>query len=164
MKEGNPIRIMFVCLGNICRSPAAEGIMKSLVEKEGLDGKIVLDSAGTGSWHVGDLPDKRMRMHGAKRNYNFCTRAQQFITEDFDKYDLIVVMDDSNYTNVKSLAVTQEHVNKIHRMREFLKKYPYDHIPDPYYTGDSGFELVLDLLEDGCQGLLEYIKKEYSQI
>ena len=164
MKEGKPVKIMFVCLGNICRSTAAEGIMKSLVEKEGLDGKIVVDSAGTGNWHVGDLPDRRMRAHGVKRNYDFCSRAQQFKASDFDDYDLIIVMDDSNYNNVKSLALTQTQVDKIYRMRDFLAQHPYDHIPDPYYSGDSGFELVLDLLEDGCRGLLDFLRKQYPQI
>ena len=164
MKEGKPVKIMFVCLGNICRSTAAEGIMKSLVEKEGLDGKIVVDSAGTGNWHVGDLPDRRMRAHGVKRNYDFCSRAQQVKASDFDDYDLIIVMDDSNYNNVKSLALTQTQVDKIYRMRDFLAQHPYDHIPDPYYSGDSGFELVLDLLEDGCRGLLDFLRKQYPQI
>ena len=157
------IRLLFVCLGNICRSPAAEGIMLGTVEKNGLQEIIDVDSAGTSGWHQGDLPDERMRVHGEKRGYDFCSRARKFKRDDFDNFDYIIVMDENNYRSVRSLASGKEQVDKIHLMTEFSVQFNnHNHIPDPYYGGSSGFELVLDLLEDACEGLLQVIKKEHS--
>lgn len=161
MKNANSKKsILFVCLGNICRSPAAEGIMKQVVEEEGVSQDFHIDSAGTGGWHTGELPDARMRSHGAKRGYDFCSRARQFRVSDFDAFDYIVVMDDSNYQNINNLAITPDHEAKIYRMIDFSQKFSHDHIPDPYYEGASGFELVLDLLEDACEGLLRHIQNQ----
>ncbi|NDW18205.1 low molecular weight phosphotyrosine protein phosphatase [Dysgonomonas sp. 216] len=151
-------KILFVCLGNICRSPAAEGIMKEFVYKEKLQNKIEVDSAGTSGWHNGELPDKRMRAHGAKRGYNFNSLSRKFTQNDFDKFDIILAMDDSNYGNIMRLSLDLESQGKVFRMVDFLQKLKHDHIPDPYYSGAEGFELVLDLLEDACEGLLEHIK------
>ncbi|MBK5194501.1 MAG: low molecular weight phosphotyrosine protein phosphatase [Proteiniphilum sp.] len=157
------IRLLFVCLGNICRSPAAEGIMSGIVEKNGLQDIIDVDSAGTSGWHQGDLPDERMRSHGEKRGYDFCSHARKFRESDFDDFDYIIVMDENNYSSVKSLASGKDQADKIHLMTEFSVQFNYhNHIPDPYYGGSSGFELVLDLLEDACEGLLQVIKKEHS--
>ncbi len=157
------IRLLFVCLGNICRSPAAEGIMASIVEKNGLQDVIEVDSAGTSGWHEGELPDERMRSHGERRGYDFCSPARKFRQSDFGDFDYILVMDRQNFANVKSMATVREQTDKIHMMTEFSRQYTYhDHIPDPYYGGASGFELVLDLLEDACEGLLQTIKKEYN--
>ncbi len=159
----NKYRILFVCLGNICRSPAAEGIMEKIVKKNGLEDVIEVDSAGTSGWHEGDLPDERMRDHGERRGYNFSSRARKFRKSDFEEFDYIIVMDDNNYRNVKSLASNENHVAKIKHMADFLlQNKDHDYIPDPYYGGSSGFELVLDLLEDACEGLLQSIKKKYS--
>lgn len=155
----NKYRILFVCLGNICRSPAAEGIMKKLVEDTGLDDKIEIDSAGTSGYHTGELPDSRMRRHGEKRGYKFDSRSRKFTADDFDNFDLILAMDDSNYSNIMALSPDLESDKKVHRMVEYSQKYRHDHIPDPYYSGADGFELVLDLLEDACQGLLTEVKK-----
>lgn len=154
------IRLLFVCLGNICRSPAAEGIMASIVEKNGLQDVIEVDSAGTSGWHEGELPDERMRMHGDRRGYDFCSRARKFRKSDFADFDYILVMDRQNYSNVTTLAAEPEERTKVHMMTDFSQQYTHDHIPDPYYGGASGFELVLDLLEDACEGLLQTIKKE----
>ena len=162
MEDNKKYKVLFVCLGNICRSPAAEGIMKSLVEKEHLLDRIYIDSAGTGGWHIGELPDARMRRHGLRRGYDFCSRARKFSSADFEKFDYIIVMDEENYRDVKKLAKTQDDVRKIHRMTDFSKKYSNDDVPDPYYGGASGFELVLDLLEDATEGLLKDIKQKYS--
>lgn len=151
-------RVLFVCLGNICRSPAAEGIMKSLIESEGLNFKIDVDSAGTSGYHDGDLPDHRMRQHGKKRGYDFNSRSRRFTAADFDNFDMILAMDDSNYRNILSLSNDLDSDKKVRRMVEFSCKYSHDHIPDPYYSGADGFELVLDLLEDACQGLLTEVK------
>lgn len=154
-------RILFVCLGNICRSPAAEGIMQQLIEEENLEDKIELDSAGLYSGHAGELPDQRMRLHANRRGYNLTHRSRPVKSYDFDEFDLIVAMDDSNYSRLKSLAPSVETEAKIIRMIDYVKGYPgYHSVPDPYYDGASGFELVLDLLEDGCRNLLETIKSE----
>ena len=126
-------RILFVCLGNICRSPAAEGIMQHLVEERGLTDLFVIDSAGTYGGHAGDLPDPRMRSHAARRGYSLEHRSRKITGEDFDRFDLIIGMDD---------------------MTEYNRHFLHDHVPDPYYSGADGFELVLDLLEDACDGLL----------
>jgi Protein-tyrosine-phosphatase len=163
--KSKKIRVLFVCLGNICRSPAAEGIMTRVVEKNDLQDVIEVDSAGTSGWHEGELPDERMRAHGEKRDYDFSTRSRKFRKSDFDNFDYIIVMDENNYATVKSTASNQEQMDKIHLMTEYSIQYDYhDHIPDPYYGGSSGFELVLDLLEDACEGLLQAIKRDYSLI
>lgn len=151
--------VLFVCLGNICRSPAAEGIFKKLVKEEGLEDKISVDSAGTSGYHIGDLPDHRMRQHGARRGYKFDSLSRKFSIDDFYYSDIIIVMDDNNYRDVMRLAPDIESEGKVNRMTEFSQKYGHDHVPDPYYTGADGFELVLDLLEDACAGLLDKIKQ-----
>lgn len=153
-------KVLFVCLGNICRSPAAEGIMKRMIEQAQLADSISVDSAGTSGYHDGDLPDPRMRKHGARRGYNFTSISRKFTEQDFDQFDLIIAMDDSNYDNIKKLSPDIDSQKKIYRMVDFSKKYQHDHIPDPYYMGADGFELVLDLLEDACQGLLEDIQSK----
>ena len=147
-------RILFVCLGNICRSPAAEGIMRHLVEERGLTDLFVLDSAGTYGGHAGDLPDPRMRSHAARRGYSLEHRSRKITGEDFDRFDLIIGMDDMNVENLRRLAPDVDSLAKIHRMTEYNRHFLHDHVPDPYYSGADGFELVLDLLEDACDGLL----------
>lgn len=156
MKEYN---ILFVCLGNICRSPAAEGILKRMVREQGLQDKISIDSAGTSGYHDGDLPDHRMRQHGARRGYKFDSLSRRFTSLDFDRFDIILAMDDSNYHNIMRLAPDLESEKKVYRMVDFSKRFGHDHIPDPYYSGADGFELVLNLLEDACEGLLDRLKK-----
>lgn len=157
------IRLLFVCLGNICRSPAAEGIMATVVQKYDLQDIIEVDSAGTSGWHEGELPDERMRSHGERRGYNFSSRARKFKRTDLEEFDYILVMDRQNFANVKALATSPDQVNKIHMITEFSQQYTsHDHIPDPYYGDASGFELVLDLLEDACEGLLQAIKRKFS--
>ncbi|OPZ27971.1 MAG: Low molecular weight protein-tyrosine-phosphatase YfkJ [Bacteroidetes bacterium ADurb.BinA174] len=154
------VRVLFVCLGNICRSPAAEGIFKKMVADNELEDKIYMDSAGTSGWHEGELPDDRMRMHGQRRGYDFCSRSRKFKYRDFELFDYIIVMDDDNYRNVKKLAKNEEDVAKIHLITDFSDKYSHPHVPDPYYGGSSGFELVMDLLEDACENLLNKIAKD----
>lgn len=162
MEKQDKIRLLFVCLGNICRSPAAEGIMKDLVQREGLANKFFIDSAGTGGWHTGELPDARMRRHGEKRGYDFCSRARKFRAADFDDFDYIIVMDEENFQDVNAYATSEEDVRKIRRMTDFSQKYTHDYVPDPYYSGADGFELVLDLLEDATEGFLGELKTVHS--
>lgn len=156
MKE---YKILFVCLGNLCRSPAAEGILKRMVREQRLEDKISVDSAGTSGYHDGDLPDHRMRQHGARRGYKFDSLSRRFTSRDFDRFDVILAMDDSNYHNIMRLAPDLESEKKVYRMVDFSNRFGHDHIPDPYYSGADGFELVLDLLEDACEGLLDKLKK-----
>lgn len=156
MKE---YKILFVCLGNICRSPAAEGILKKMVKEQGLEDKITIDSAGTSGYHDGELPDPRMRQHGARRGYKFDSLSRRFTSSDFYNFDIILAMDDSNYHNMMRLAPDLESEKKVYRMVEFSKRFGHDHVPDPYYSGADGFELVLDLLEDACEGLLDKMKR-----
>lgn len=154
------IKILFVCLGNICRSPAAEGIMRHIVKQRGLEECIEVDSAGLGSWHIGELPDRRMRKHGEKHGYHFVSRARVFVSEDFDKFDLIVPMDEQNYDELKAMARSPYDYKKIVPIARFLRHHPmYDRVPDPYYGGDQGFELVIHMLEDACLGLVEELLK-----
>lgn len=149
-------KILFVCLGNICRSPAADGIMRHLTEDRGVNHLFEIDSAGIGAWHVGQLPDKRMRDHGALRGYLFNHRARQVKREDFDHFDLVVGMDDENTYNLRRIAETPEHIKKIRCLADYLRRHPGQKtVPDPYYGGSADFELALDLIEDGCAGLLD---------
>lgn len=150
--------VLFICLGNICRSAAAEGIMKHIVEQHNLADSFVIDSAGTSGWHAGELPDRRMRSHGADHGYDFSSRSRQFKTEDFDRFDNIVVMDNENYYDVMSMARNEEDKKKVSYLTAYTKNHPnHRHVPDPYYGGDRGFEIVIELLEDGCMGLLEHL-------
>lgn len=154
-------RILFVCLGNICRSPAAEGILRHMASEAGLSERIDTDSAGTYGGHRGELPDPRMRSAAARRGYTLTHRARQVGEADFERFDLIVAMDDMNYESLHRLAPSREASRKIFRMAEFCRHHPdRTYIPDPYYEGHEGFELVLDLLEDGCQGILERLAGE----
>lgn len=156
-KMENHKRILFVCLGNICRSPAAEGIFLKMAVEKGVAGSMTIDSAGTYGGHSGSLPDPRMREAAADRGYRLTHRARRFESDDFDRFDMIVVMDDSNYDKVCRLAPAPESLDKIRRMAEFCTRHDIDHVPDPYLEGREGFEYVLDILEDGCASLLEEI-------
>lgn len=154
-------RILFVCLGNICRSPAAEGILKAMAEEKGLADRFYIDSAGIGSWHVGDLPDHRMRRHGMMHGYDFSSHARQVTSADFQRFDLIIVMDDDNYYDIKRFATMPDDMSKVHRINEYFVRYQGRHdVPDPYYGGDSGFELAIELLEDACRGILDKVQQK----
>ncbi|MEI7676421.1 MAG: low molecular weight protein-tyrosine-phosphatase [Bacteroidales bacterium] len=154
-----PTRILFVCLGNICRSPTADGILHHLVELEGLQDIITIDSAGTYGGHAGELPDSRMRQHARKRGYELTHHSRRVISADFNRFDLLIAMDDHNFQDLTYLAPTIEGQKKIRRMTDFCSTMKTDHVPDPYYEGAAGFELVLDILEDACNGILKGIKE-----
>lgn len=153
-------RILFVCLGNICRSPAANGILEQMVAERGLGAEIEVDSAGTYSGHRGDLPDARMRRAAAARGYTLTHRARTICEEDFYAFDMIIVMDDNNYETVCRLAPERKYIDKVYRMREFTTDFPdWSYVPDPYYEGAEGFELVLNMLENGCEHIIARITK-----
>jgi len=154
------IKLLFICLGNICRSPAAEEVMRQIIsdDKE-LAGRFTTASAAIGPWHVGDLPDLRMRRHGAARGYDFHSRARQFSSDDFDRYDLILGMDEDNIFDIERKARNDSDLKKIRCLADFMTQHPQYHtIPDPYYGGAKDFELALDLIEDACHGLADYLK------
>ena len=153
-----PYRVLFVCLGNICRSPAAEGVMRALVEAEGLGDRILVRSAGTAGWHTGKLPDQRMRNAAQNRGYDLSSRARQVNEDELRENDLVLVMDQPNLRDVRSIDREGRHSAKIHLFCDFCTSHEEKEVPDPYYGGEQGFELVLDLLEDGCRGVLAHIR------
>ena len=156
-------RILFVCLGNICRSAAAEEIMRNRVVHAGLEKEIDLDSAGLSSYHQGDPADSRMRAHAARRGYRITHLSRPVGYHDFFDFDMLIGMDDSNLSGLRDLAPGLPEEQKIYRMTDFCRRIPADHVPDPYYGGDSGFETVLDILEDACDGLLDFLMQYEKQ-
>ena len=161
MKKPSKYSVLFICLGNICRSPAAQAVMQAMVDERGLTDRFFIDSAGIGGWHIGDLPDKRMRVHARPRGYELTHRARKVNSADFEDFDLIVGMDAGNVDDLCSLAATIEQEKKVVMVGNYIRQYPnYDYVPDPYYEGSEGFELVLDLLEDSCDNLLNRILEQ----
>ena len=156
-------RLLFVCLGNICRSPSAENIMNHLVQQAGLSGAIVCDSAGTADYHIGATPDRRMVAAAARRGIQMQGRARQFHSLDFEKFDLILAMDAENYRNILSLDRQGEYRHKVLLMCEFARNSQMREVPDPYYGGPEGFDQVIDLLLDACDGLLQKVVQEVNQ-
>ena len=157
------IKIIFVCMGNICRSPAAEGIFKSMVEKEKLSDRIEIDSAGTIGYHAGESPDPRMKSHAADRGYFLKSIARQFDPHsDFEKFDYIITMDDEIFKEIRALDKKTKYQDKIHKMTEFSRYIKAEEVPDPYLGGPEGFEKVMDILVDACRGLLNRIKNEFK--
>ena len=155
-----PVSILFVCLGNICRSPTAEAIFLKILEREHASARFTVDSAGLLGYHQGELPDSRMRYHAGKRGYSLTHRSRPFSQADFDRFDMIVGMDDQNIAGLKKQAMTLEEDAKICRMTDFCQSLEATHVPDPYYGGDQGFENVIDLLEDACEGLFKEIAEK----
>lgn len=153
------MELLFVCLGNICRSPAAETIMNTLIEKKRLADQIICDSAGTSQYHAGHQADPRMKNHAKKKGYTITSISRSFETEDFNQFDWIITMDNSNYENITSRTTKEGHKKKVLKMADFCKIKNCDFIPDPYYGEDQGFLNVITLLEDSCSHLLQYLLK-----
>ena len=151
------ISILFVCLGNICRSPMAEGVFLNILVREDSIDLFEIDSAGLLDYHRGELADGRMRSHARARGYTLNHRSRPVVKEDFDNFDWIVGMDDQNIRGLKQLTSNSLHLAKIHLITDFSRKMNATHVPDPYYSGDQGFENVIDLLEDACEGLFEEV-------
>ncbi len=153
------ISVLFVCLGNICRSPAAEAIFISLLEKKGLKEVFIVDSAGTGSWHIGKKADSRMRIAAERRDINITSKARQITSKDFDQFNYILAMDNSNFRNIQDLKnrTLSNDSAIIKKMQDFRSVFNEQEVPDPYFGGDEGFDYVLDILEDSVNGFLESI-------
>jgi protein-tyrosine phosphatase len=154
-------RILFVCMGNICRSPTAEGVMRRLLESEGLSDRIELDSAGTGDWHVGHPPDSRATIAAYRRGVRLEGAARQVRPDDFERFDVLVAMDRQNAAELLALAPGEDAAEKVRLLREFDPESagaPDLDVPDPYYGGDNGFETVLDMVEASCRGLLDELR------
>lgn len=152
------MKINFVCLGNICRSPLAHHVMEAIVKKNNMDGNIQIDSSGLGSWHIGDLADPRMRAVAAKAGYNLTHRARQFKKSDFSEFDLILAMDQDIYYGCKKFASSKQELEKLKLFREFDPIQTSLDCPDPYYGGTKDFENVLQIVERCCNSLFEAIK------
>ena len=157
------VRVCFVCLGNICRSPTAEGVMAHLLKEEGLSGAIAIDSAGTGAYHVGESPDRRSTATARKRGIRVEGSARQFVKSDFARFDYVVAMDASNRSRLMALAPDEHARAKISLLRDYDPDSPADaEVPDPYYGGADGFDLVLDICLAGCRGLLAHLRREHE--
>lgn len=153
-----PYKLLFVCLGNICRSPSAENIMNMLIKERGLEQEIICDSAGTGGWHVGHPPDRRMMAAARQRlGLEMIGSARQFAQTDLHHFDLILAMDRDNYREILRWDLEGQYDHKVKLMCEYCRTYTDDEVPDPYYGGPEGFNYVIDLLMDACTGLLDEI-------
>ena len=158
-------RLLFVCLGNICRSPAAEGIFLHLLGREGLEPAFVVDSAGTGSWHAGQPADRRMRSAAERRGIHLPSRARQIEAADLQRFDHILTMDEDNLAAVRALVIPQgpQPQARITPLLQYGRRGSPLEVPDPYYGGPDGFDHVLDLLDDACQGLLAALRPSGSE-
>lgn len=150
------MRILFVCLGNICRSPAAEGVMRACLAERGLDGRFEVESAGTDAYHVGEAADPRMREAASERGYVLDSTARQVTEQDFERFDLVVAMDRSNFEDLQALAPPEAN-GKLRLLSEFLPEGSPRDVPDPYWGGPRGFDQVLDLLEAACPAILDEV-------
>jgi protein-tyrosine phosphatase len=149
------VRILFVCMGNICRSPTAEGVMRALVREAGLEDRIEIDSAGTGGWHAGEPPDARATEAARRRGVTLAGAARQVAPDDFESFDLLIAMDRENLRGLLAVAPDEQAAAKVRLLREFEPGASGDlDVPDPYYGGERGFETVLDRVQAACRGLL----------
>jgi protein-tyrosine phosphatase len=158
------VRICFVCLGNICRSPTAEAVMKHLVRQEKLEGAVHIESAGTGDWHVGEPRDRRSQATGAARGIPLWGRAQQFTAADFARFDYVLAMDSANRDNLLKMAPDAEARAKVTMLRAYEPGAVGENaadVPDPYYGGAHGFEDVFDICQAACAGFLAWLRREH---
>ena len=153
------MHILFVCMGNICRSPTAEGVMRRLLDDAGLGDRVDVESAGTGGWHVGEPPDERATLAARRRGITLSGAAQQVTPDDFRRFDLLIALDRANLRELLALAPDEEASDKVRLLREFDPAANGDlDVPDPYYGGDRGFETVLDMVEASCRGLIDELR------
>lgn len=157
------VHVCFVCLGNICRSPTAEAVMRSLLEREGLTKTIAIDSAGTGAWHVGESPDARASAAAKRRGHDLRGKARRFETSDFVRFDYVVAMDRDNRDDLLAITSSNDERQKVTLLRDFDSDSPRNaDVPDPYYGAGDGFERVLDICEAACTGLLRHLREEHD--
>lgn len=156
------VRVLFVCLGNICRSPTAEGVFRALVESQGLTGKIEIDSAGTHAYHVGEGPDPRAQEAAARRGVDLSRqRGRRATAADIEEFDYVLAMDEDNYANLLHIAPMQ-YESRVRLLMAFAPERPEDEVPDPYFGGEGGFDRVLDMIEDATRGLLADIRRQHN--
>lgn len=155
------VAVLFVCLGNICRSPAAEGILRHMAQNEKLAVPLQVESRGLGDWHQGQLPDVRMREAAGNRGVRLASRAKKIEMEDFENFDIILVADQKVMAELYRHVHNPAHKAKLHLMTHYSSGFKDQPVPDPYYEGDAGFEHVLDMLEDACQGLVTHIREKH---
>ncbi len=156
------VSVCFVCLGNICRSPTAEGVFRHLVGEAGLGDRIHIDSAGTAAYHAGESPDPRSTEHAARRGIRLAGQARQFLAKDFERFDYVLAMDAANFLELQRQVKSETARKRLFHCRDFDGASPKGaSVPDPYYGGETGFEEVLDLCEAACRGLLEHIRREH---
>lgn len=156
-------RVLFVCLGNICRSPTAHGVFQHCVDRAGLTDLVEVDSAGTAAYHVGNSPDPRSTAAAYERGYDLSPlRARQAVVEDFEQFDYILAMDHSNLSNLKRIK-PDHFAGHLGLFLEFAAQFAEEEVPDPYYGGDEGFSHVLDLVEAASEGLLAQIRQEFGR-
>ena len=151
-------KILFVCLGNICRSPAAEGAFVQLLKENGLFENFYVDSAGTSSFHAGERADSRMREVALKRGFDLPSWSRQVSLEDFDEFDLLIAMDRKNLSDLRSMCDDLDKLKKLRIFTDFKRESTHEEVPDPYYGGERGFEEVMDLVTECSKGLLEYLR------
>jgi protein-tyrosine phosphatase len=156
-------KLLFVCMGNICRSPAAEGIMVHLLKQAGLETQFECDSAGTTGHHVGSPPDRRMQASAQAAGITLTGRSRKFVVADFERFDRILAMDKDNYDDMLALDPEGRYTHKVKMICDYCAEHTDKEVPDPYYGGDAGFRYVIALLNDACGGLLETIRVESSR-
>lgn len=156
-------RVLFVCLGNICRSPTGEGVLQHLVDEQGLQELIEVDSAGTAGYHTGGKADARMREHASRRGYDLTSRARKIVADDLETFDLVIPMDRENLRDIQSLvSELEDSFAAVKLLSDFLDgDWPTD-VPDPYYGGPEGFEFVLDMIEAACPSIVEYCRSQMN--
>ncbi|MBM3359604.1 MAG: low molecular weight phosphotyrosine protein phosphatase [Betaproteobacteria bacterium] len=154
------VKVLFVCMGNICRSPMAEGVFRHYTAQAGLDARVVADSAGTHDYHIGEPPDPRAQRAASRRGYDLSTlRGRQVSRRDFSEFDYLLAMDEVNFGELKRLCPA-EHAHKLRLLMDYAAEPAAREVPDPYYGGPQGFERVLDLVEQAAQGLLRHLRRE----
>lgn len=155
---GDKKSVLFVCLGNICRSPTGEGVLQHLVDEQGITDRFQIDSAGTAGYHIGAKADSRMREHASRRGYDLQSRARKLAPSDMEEFDLVIAMDRENHRDIQ--RVNSKPKAELKMLSDFLgDDWPSD-VPDPYYGGEDGFEYVLDMIEQACPNIIEYLNNE----
>ncbi len=158
------IKVLFICLGNICRSPSAEGAMQMLIEERNLTDQVSCDSAGTSAYHAGQPADARMTDAANTRGIQLTSQSRQFVESDFINFDYILTMDPSNYADLKDIDYKNQYLDKVIPFTNFCNIHDITEVPDPYYGNGDGFQLVMDIVEDGCKGLLDSLIREKKVI